>query len=355
MYDYKTADEKFCRLYNWQPDKQELQQMAFSDTNPCVRNSELTVAYNDDAGLYRTTSAIDLDNELVSAAARGDLELLEHLLREGADPDVAGSVGGSGSALFAAVAEGQAEAAALLIEFGAEVEIRDRCGCTPLALAAVELGDAELAELLVRCGASAAAEYAGRSILAGAVAHNKVEAVAAMLEAGADPVCLDTECSAALFHALYHSRDCFQYLVEQCASLGLDLLEENERGCTLLVEAVSLQQVAAVRLLLKAGMDPLSCATCGRNPLQVARAWVEAEKMEATIVHKPPVISLTARRILAALENAAEDRQQREPAADGPEETTVPAQDQGPSPNTVSSEDWPLLWPVLELDPGLLV
>jgi uncharacterized protein (TIGR02996 family) len=94
---------------------------------------------------------------LTAAAARGHREVLEYLLRQGADPNVHDRFG-SWTPLTAALSgpetnkEVNPELPRVLVEHGADLNAAMRWGITPLHLAA-ELGDLQLVQRMVDLGA----------------------------------------------------------------------------------------------------------------------------------------------------------------------------------------------------------
>lgn len=88
--------------------------------------------------------------EFLTAAATGRLQTLERMLQDGVGPDT-GAVTGF-TALLAASYNNQEEAAGLLLERGADANIRTRNGPTALMLAA-ERGNKRLLQLLLSKGA----------------------------------------------------------------------------------------------------------------------------------------------------------------------------------------------------------
>lgn len=85
--------------------------------------------------LQRRSTLSHLDpprTALIAAARQGDAERVERLMRDGADPDLAGSRGWT--ALHEAVAGGHVEAAACLLAWGASHTITNDAGLRPLSL-----------------------------------------------------------------------------------------------------------------------------------------------------------------------------------------------------------------------------
>ncbi len=102
------------------------------------------------------------EDNLWGAARTGDLAGIKRYLSEGADIDKL-SPDTNISALSWATMMGEAEAIKLLIERGANINVRQEDGGTPLHIA-VALGRAEIAELLIKEGADVAAKNRGGQV-----------------------------------------------------------------------------------------------------------------------------------------------------------------------------------------------
>lgn len=91
------------------------------------------------------------------AAAQHHLEMMRYLLSKGADPNLANGTNGERPLHAAVSSVDEPEAAALLLEHGAEVDARSGPGSTPLHDAVV-MGHARIVELLLGHGADPAIE-----------------------------------------------------------------------------------------------------------------------------------------------------------------------------------------------------
>jgi uncharacterized protein len=205
--------------------------------------------------------------DLMSAACLGELGRLQALLDASPGGTAAQDEYGA-TPLHWALEAGQAEAARLLIDRGADVSARDRRGQTPLLLAALS-NEPALAELLLARGAevdirAAAAvgdaERLGR-LLAGAptLAHatdergwtalhwaartGRLGTARRLLEAGAPINARDGHGRTALWAAAYegHHREMVELLLEH----GADATVRDMFGCGLLAYDVG-QEIGAI-------------------------------------------------------------------------------------------------------------
>ncbi|KAL8104599.1 hypothetical protein AgCh_028717 [Apium graveolens] len=104
---------------------------------------------------------------LHSAASSGNVEIVELLLNRGADVNLKNN--GGRTALHYAASKGWLKIAQILISHDAKLNVKDKVGCTPLHRAA-STGNAELCEFLIEEGAEVDAEdRAGQTALMTAV------------------------------------------------------------------------------------------------------------------------------------------------------------------------------------------
>lgn len=124
---------------------------------------------------------------MIEAAARGDIDRVADLLRQGADVNQA--LGDGMTALHLAAEEGDVELAQLMIRAGAELSSGTRIGAyTPLHLASRN-GNAGVVKALLAAGADVNAATSNSGVLPVhlAAAAGNPEALEALLDAGADP------------------------------------------------------------------------------------------------------------------------------------------------------------------------
>jgi hypothetical protein len=128
---------------------------------------------------------MSLNEELLDASKKGDVEKVKKLLKEGADVNAKDRFGFT--PLHYTALNGHIEIVKLLIERGADVNAKTNGGWTPLRFAAI-YGHIEIVKLLIERGADVnAKDKDGRTPLHSAAFYGHVEVVRLLLEHGADP------------------------------------------------------------------------------------------------------------------------------------------------------------------------
>jgi ankyrin repeat protein len=206
------------------------------------------------AGDSRNTPA------LTTAAASGQVKMLEILVEHGADVNRTDASWQIATALHAAAAGGHVEAARYLISQKAVVDAPGYEKATPLHTAAKE-GTAAIVELLLASGADVNSRDASNYTALQKAAGRKDNAVLrALVKGGA-------EIGYVLHEVLEHENvEAARMLIEN----GADLSLKNESGAQPLHIAVYEGLTEAVALLLKAGAPPEAVDTDGDTPLHLA-------------------------------------------------------------------------------------
>lgn len=209
-------------------------------------------------------------------AGRRGYDRLERVLERAAG---AGEVARPDAALLAAAANGDADAAALALRAGANLEARDERGRTALLLAAAE-DHVATARLLVAMGASPDAlddRHDTPWLVTGVT--GSVEMLETLLPAHPDLTVRNRYGGISVIPA--SERGHVDY-VRRVVETGIDVNHVNDLGWTALLEAVILgdggpdhQQI--VRILLEAGADPSIADKDGITALQHARRSGYAE------------------------------------------------------------------------------
>ena len=171
------------------------------------------------------------------AAHRGDTDSVKLLIERGANPDHPPhpvpdfDKGKISNALLVATEEGHDAVAVVLIENGANVNVADGDGTTPLQQAAYN-GSIETVQALLSKGANVSlGDRNGRAPLHIACSMRRADVIELLLRAGADPnaKCDDNEEATPLIAAAHQG-----YLkpVSLLLEAGADPLAKSERGAT---------------------------------------------------------------------------------------------------------------------------
>lgn len=246
------------------------------------------------------------ETPLMLAALHAGPEVLQRLLKHGADPDQANHAGatplmratadrgkmrllmGSGAQvdqrsqlgrtalLIAARRPGAGDAVRDLLAAGADPRVKDVRGVTPL-IEAARAGDLESIRTLIEAGAEVnETRKNGRTALMAAVRSRKQEAVRFLLDRGADvniqareSVSSNSKDSALTMAAARGVPGIVRALIGQ----GADIEARNAMGYTALMQAACSDYVDAetVKALLSAGADITPKGLDGETALRLAR------------------------------------------------------------------------------------
>lgn len=217
---------------------------------------------------------------LTHACARGERELMEFLIAQGAH------VSGDGSALTplaAAVRMRHFDIARRLVELGADVN-QPSGELTPVSLAAGLL-DAEALALLIELGVNLEVPEPSlppvhaliRAVLAGGDLAVGLEMLQALIRAGADPDAFDSAARTPLMVLLSTSANTPKYpedgrmlsLMQRLIALGANVLVRDNHGRTLLHWCCRHVFFQAAALLLDAGADPMAVDEFRKLPVDM--------------------------------------------------------------------------------------
>jgi hypothetical protein len=192
-------------------------------------------------------SFLNVNNELLSAAANGDTVAATRLLGQGADVEAKNNQGDS--PLLLAARSQKAEMASLLIAKGAGLEDKNNQGDTPL-IAACTAGSTALTQLLVEKGAQ----------------------INAQDDVGATPL---------MYAALAGNTAILDLLLAKGAAINA----ADDNGKTPLMYAASAGSVDAVKLMLAKNASPAAKDHNGKTALDYAKEW-----------HRPDAVGLLEHR-----------------------------------------------------------
>ena len=191
---------------------------------------------------------------LADAVQHGDAQGVQALLKNKVDVNAPQPDGAT--ALHWAAYRSDAESAAALIRAGADLNAKNRYGVTPLALAA-DQGSAALLDILLKAGAKPNDPVnfvnSGETPLMHAARSSKVDAVKALVRAGADVNAKENwNGQTALMWA---AADGDSGMVTALLELGADLKAKSHAGTTPFLLAVRKGDLRSVQAMLAAGAD----------------------------------------------------------------------------------------------------
>ena len=197
--------------------------------------------------------AADTGNRsLVNAAKQGDRAAMQSLLNGPAKEEVTGAQGAA--ALIAAAARGDVEMADLLLRAGADPKAANEYSATALYAAAAENADSAITKKLLAAGADPnVALPSGETPLMQAARLGNVETVRALLASGADPNAKEKNGEqTALMWAIAerHSK-----VTEELVRNKVDVNAHTKNGATALMFAAR-GDVDSVRILMDGGARP---------------------------------------------------------------------------------------------------
>ncbi len=200
---------------------------------------------------------------LLLAVEQGHIGVVELLIQHEANLEVADEHGFTPLVMSAEL--NHPEVLQILLDAGADIEVEDKAERTALDWAII-MQSTEAEEILRENDAPSGAE---KSFIA-AIQTNNIDAVNALLEAGAD-VNEPAYTTKTPLHYASHSRN--KDILNLILSKGADLEAKTEQGFTPLSYAVGLNHPDNCRILLEAGAEVDSVDNWKRTNLNVAAYW----------------------------------------------------------------------------------
>ena len=209
-----------------------------------------------------------LNNDLYRAALIGDTKNLKPVLSFGGNPDISDGQFNR-TALHVAALNNNTEFAKLLLERGAEIDVRDESNKTPLHAAAFN-NSTEAAKLLLERGAKIEAkDVSNNTPLHHAAFKNSTEAVKLLLERGAEIDARDVSNNTPLHAAAKNnSTEAVKLLLER----GTEIDARDVSNNTPFHAAAQNNSTEAAKLLLECGAEIDARNVNYQTPLEVARS-----------------------------------------------------------------------------------
>ena len=217
---------------------------------------------------------------LMFAAATGNVEAAQELLRAGAMVDAPSPFG---SALTFAIAEGHPKMAELILDKGVTPEPGRIDGITPLMLAAGQ-GETEIERRLLEHGAKVEKKNEnGATALTYAARFGKAETARLLLEHGAQLEAADNRKWTPLMYAAANGH---LTVVDLLLQKGAHSRGKDAQGRTPLLLAVSYScDPAVVKTLLEHGASATEADKQGRTPAEMATIRTEKEALRLLREH----------------------------------------------------------------------
>mmetsp|Transcript_21104 Transcript_21104/g.41010 ORF Transcript_21104/g.41010 Transcript_21104/m.41010 type:complete len:607 (+) Transcript_21104:222-2042(+) len=207
---------------------------------------------------------------MMVAARHGHAECVEWMLALMCDVDTVDAVGATAlmhAVSSCGVSSGNLEVIRLLISAGADPHVADKNKCTPL-LDAARSGNTRVMRILMGEGVKMESDINGRTPIGEAAAHGHLEAVAVLLNYGADANEVDEDGDTPLMKAAGKGHvEIMSMLIGENAHVD----GRNEDGKTALMFAAFEGRCDAISLLIKEGASVNTCdMSCGFTPLLMA-------------------------------------------------------------------------------------
>jgi len=214
---------------------------------------------------------------LRAAIQSGNLSLVQYLLSNGADPN---QMTQWGTALHLAASLGAKEILDEILRHGADLEALDSFGRTPLVHAVVE-GRTDIVEVLLKRGASPNPGDEVSSPLIFAILPGKTDIVRLLIAHGADPEWKGADGDTAIMLAAsFGQQDIVQILLDAGANVNAS---DNWQTTALIKAVATSEEPSMVQFLIRHGAELDAADQWGRSALTMARE-LQYSQMERVLV-----------------------------------------------------------------------
>ncbi len=211
-----------------------------------------------------------------TAVVSNSIEMAKLLIARGADINSGADInGGIYSALHTSIGGERRDLSELLIQHGADVNAKDKLGCTSLYYAIRKDDYLYFMNILIANGAEVNTKNSGgETVLQYAAIRGKTEAVKLLLEAGANIDAKDDEFGSTALHnaARFGNKDAAELLIAR----GADINAKDKQGHTPLCVAVN-HDYKVAELLINKGADSGIRTESGQTLLALAQQRKQTE------------------------------------------------------------------------------
>jgi ankyrin repeat protein len=185
------------------------------------------------------------------------------------------------------------ESAKILIEAGADVNVKSKIGVTPFMTAAAYPGNTALLRLMLEKGADLTVSALGATALTLAVLTGDSDSTALLLQSGADPNAAGPGGFSALHLAVMRGD---RHMVQLLLDAGADARMRTASGEDVLEHYGFWNDPVLVRMLLERGIDPTTKDARGHNAQLFAAAsdTITPEVFALLLKGSPPAAARTA-------------------------------------------------------------
>ena len=223
---------------------------------------------------------------LASLHHRASLDLVKLLIKLGADPNVRlNNIINVNSALLYSTTIGNYEIADYLLNHGADVNIRDNYGDTPLMWCSCVTGSADIAELLLKHGADVNIQNeVGVTALMHCCVEGFIDIVKLVLQYDADVNIRDNNGMTALMDSC-RIKNADINIVELLLKHDADVDVQNNDGQTVLIIAIVQDHLDIAKLLLQHGANPNIHEDRGLTPLIIETTNGHLDMVKLLVQH----------------------------------------------------------------------